>query len=272
MLEKLNLPETDDRWVLGEAGYCLNQLDRSEEAIGYLKRSIELKPDHAWTYCQLGISYKNTNQLEAAEASLKKGLELGYADSWPHYQLAIVYNRMEKYEEALKEVPLGFDEDEKDCSDYHWMMARNLGPLGKHREAIAHLRKANDHDEASLYEEFGWNYSELELYDKALDYFQRAAHLREEKSGWLLAQLGCTEDRLGHHPKADVYLKEALEKGYDTPWFHTVLAYHYWKTGKREEALKWLNMAKDEGRHPDWMDQAFKELEKPKGFKLFKGK
>ena len=77
---------------------------------------------------------------------------------------------------------------------------------------------------------------------------------------------------LGHYPKADAYLKEALEKGYDTPWFHTVLAYHYWKTGKREEALKWLNKAKDEGRHPDWMDQAFKELEKPKGFKLFKGK
>ena len=50
------------------------------------------------------------------------------------------------------------------------------------------------------------------------------------------------------------------------------LAYHYWKTSKREEALKWLNKAKDEGRHPDWMDQAFKELEKPKGFKLFKGK
>ena len=110
-----------------------------------------------------------------------------------------------------------FDEDEKDCSDYHWMMARNLGPLGEHREAIAHLRKAKDHDEAALYEEFGWNYSEMELYDKALDYFQRAAHLREEKSGWLLAQLGCTEARLGHYPKADAYLKEALEKGYDTP-------------------------------------------------------
>ena len=37
-----------------------------------------------------------------------------------------------------------------------------------------------------------------------------------KKSGWLLAQLGCTEARLGHYPKADAYLKEALEKGYDT--------------------------------------------------------
>ncbi|MFQ8583040.1 MAG: tetratricopeptide repeat protein [Holdemania massiliensis] len=149
------------------------------------KRSIKLKPDNAWTYCQLGISYKNIDQLEEAEASLKKGLDMGYADSWPHYQLAVVYNRMEKYEEALKEVPLGFDEEEKDCSDYHWMMARNLGPMGEHREAIVHLRKAKDHDEASLYEEFGWNYSEMELYDKALDYFQRPI-IRQERVGcWL---------------------------------------------------------------------------------------
>ena len=41
---------------------------------------------------------------------------------------------------------------------------------------------------------------------------------------------------------------------------------------RREEALKWLKIAKAEGRDSEWMAQAQKELEKPKGFKLFKGK
>ena len=78
-------PQVIDGWFsLGNA-YLREQ--RYEEAIGYFKRALELKPDYDLALINMANSYRALGQDEAAVTGYEHYLRIDPKNAWVHYQL-----------------------------------------------------------------------------------------------------------------------------------------------------------------------------------------
>lgn len=160
--------------LLSEIGYVLGQLERCEEAAGYLERAEKLGRNDIWIYSEIGWDFGGMGKYEEAMEYFEKVVEMGRDDSWINLQIAWCLSRMNKDEEAVdyylkgKELSTGTDE---------WL-EYNLGvsyrKLGKYSEALECQNKVL---EMGAYR--GWVHLELaDIYaeigerDKALEYLK----------------------------------------------------------------------------------------------------
>ena len=83
-------------------GSILNYVDRSNEAISFIKKGILLNPFPLhWYYSALGRAYADSGQYDNAIKALNKSIEIN--PSWIAYlSLAIVYGNL-GYEKEAKE-------------------------------------------------------------------------------------------------------------------------------------------------------------------------
>jgi len=66
----------DDARVCGEYGKTLALLGRSDDAIAFLKRAIELKPNDWTLYSAIGVAFDQKSQFADAKAAYQRGLQL----------------------------------------------------------------------------------------------------------------------------------------------------------------------------------------------------
>lgn len=66
----------DDARVCGEYGKTLVSLGRSDDAIAFLKRAIELKPDDWTLYSAIGAAFDQKSQFADAKTAYQRGLQL----------------------------------------------------------------------------------------------------------------------------------------------------------------------------------------------------
>lgn len=76
VLAQLMLVAPDDPRIVGEYGKVLAQQGRSNDALAFLKRAIELQPDNWTFYSALGVTYDQLAQRDKAEAAYKHALSL----------------------------------------------------------------------------------------------------------------------------------------------------------------------------------------------------
>jgi len=86
-------------------GSVLNYMDRSHEAIPFIKKGIRLNPFPLhWYYSTLGRAYSDSGQYDVAIKAFKKSIEVN--PSWlAYFGLAIVYSHL-GYEKEAKEAGL----------------------------------------------------------------------------------------------------------------------------------------------------------------------
>jgi tetratricopeptide (TPR) repeat protein len=96
--------ETQDPTPVLNLGRLLLNLGKTEEALTYLTRAVELGPEHSKTHEQLGKAHSFAGELEAAQRELKKAIELNPEDAHLHYVLAQFYQRAGMTEEAKHEL------------------------------------------------------------------------------------------------------------------------------------------------------------------------
>ncbi len=72
-------------------GNAYKNLGKSEDAISYYERAIELEPASAQIYHNLALTYKDIGEIEQAIAFYKKAItrDLTYAKAY--YNLALAY-------------------------------------------------------------------------------------------------------------------------------------------------------------------------------------
>jgi Flp pilus assembly protein TadD len=85
-------------------GRLLLKLDKTEEALEYLARAVELGPEHALAHEQLGKAHSYTGDLEAAEKELERAIQLNPGDAHLHYVLAQLYRRLGMPDKADREL------------------------------------------------------------------------------------------------------------------------------------------------------------------------
>jgi protein O-mannosyl-transferase len=79
-----------------------NQQDTFNLAKKYLKRALEIYPDHYAALSHLGVIYLYENKFDSAYTYLKKGLELLPNDIDLNFNYGLVLFNLKKYDEAIK--------------------------------------------------------------------------------------------------------------------------------------------------------------------------
>ncbi len=219
----------NDAWINVEYGACLAGLGKYEEAIEKFEYALSLKDeekDLAFIYNQLGWCYRLLGDYEKALECYIKSKEEGKNDAWTNVEIAMCYENLNDYEKALEYALIAYDLDRDDI--------RSLS-------------------------EVGWIYNCKEKYEDALPFLLRAEELRRDDE-WLNTEIGINLGRSGKINEGIERLKKSLtmvdkDNISQKIFINSELAWLYGRLEdpQPEEALKYLNTAKELGREDEWI-------------------
>ena len=219
----------NDAWINVEYGACLAGLGKYEEAIEKFEYALSLKDeekDLAFIYNQLGWCYRLLGDYEKALECYIKSKEEGKNDAWTNVEIAMCYENLNDYEKALEYALIAYDLDRDDI--------RSLS-------------------------EVGWIYNCKEKYEDALPFLLRAEELGRDDE-WLNTEIGINLGRSGKINEGIERLKKSLtmvdkDNISQKIFINSELAWLYGslEDPQPEEALKYLNAAKELGRDDEWI-------------------
>ena len=178
--------------------------------------------------------YDNLDQYKEGLKYVKKAIKLGRNDAWINVEYGACLAGLGKYEEAIEkfEYALSLKDEEKDL--------------------------------AFIYNQLGWCYRLLgdnckEKYEDALPFLLRAEELRRDDE-WLNTEIGINLGRSGKINEGIERLKKSLtmvdkDNISQKIFINSELAWLYGRLEdpQPEEALKYLNTAKELGREDEWI-------------------
>ena len=187
-------PDTADAW-LSKARTAFNR-GQYNKAIKYNKKAIKLNPNLAAAYFSLGNIYKDyKKKYNKAIKCFKKTVELRPSHAFAYLSLGDIYNTKKKnYDEAIKYYEKAIESD----PDF-WHAYFSLGVVyfrGKqdYDNAIKYFQKTINlyPKDAFAYRHLGYIYHAQGNEEKAIEYYKKAAKLRDEDSQQFLRDKNIT--------------------------------------------------------------------------------
>ena len=206
-------------------------MDKYEEAIEKFEYALSLNDedkdkDLAFTHGQLGCYHRNLENYEEAIKYLMLSKEEGINDVWTNLELAMCYENLEDYEKALEYALVAYELDKDDIG------------------AISEV--------ATIYDN-------LENYEEALPFLLRAEELRRNDE-WINTEIALNLGRSGKTHEALERLEKSLtlvdeDRINQRIFINSEIAWNYGRLEEPhpEEALKYLNIAKELGREDAWI-------------------
>ena len=192
-------PAAYDAYLRGR--YHLNRRDAAgfEQAIGYFNQSLERNPNFALAYAGLSDCYTllsfegaTPDASAKARAAALKAVALDDDSAEPHTSLAGIDVLEWSWPDAEKEFQRALALNPNYALAHHWHGNLYLSPLGRHAEAIAELKRAQELDPLSLIvqTDLGYAYFFAGQYDAALSEYQKvlAANPSFAPVHWVLEQ------------------------------------------------------------------------------------
>jgi TolB-like protein len=192
-------PEAYDAYLRGR--YHLNRRDAEgfEQAIGYFNQSLEKNPNFALAYaglsdCYTLLSFEGGTPEASAKArtAALKSVALDDNSAEPHTSLAGIDVFAWDWPGAEKEFQRALALNPNYALAHHWHGNLYLSPLGRHAEAIAELKRAQELDPLSLIvqTDLGFAYYFAGQYDAAFSQYQKvlAANPSFAPAHWVLYQ------------------------------------------------------------------------------------
>jgi serine/threonine-protein kinase len=242
-------------FMLASALACTN---RNEEAVGYHRAALAVRPDAAPAWHNLGNTLLALGQLDEAIAVLEQCLRLEPMHGWAHAELGRALRAKGRTDEAINHLqtalklgqPMAFE---------HTELARALQDKQQWDEAIAHYREAVklEPNRAALHYDLGMALRSPSHQDESIEELREAVTLDPNWS-WAAANLGSVLMDRGRLDEAVGELREAVALApQDLPaqeWLRTALI----RQGKLEEARAAWQKALDAGpaEHDAWFGYA----------------
>ncbi len=246
-------PEAYESYLKGRYFWNKRTADGLKAALAYFKQAIEEDPNYARAYSGLADTYALLGDWQyavmtpkeafpKAKAAAIKALELDSSLSEAHTSLGYSLRAFDwNFDSAGKEFRQAIEINPGYATAHHWN-AMNLGLLGRPKEALVEMRKAENLDPLSL------------IINADLAEFLLLTHSYDEsvKQGRKIIEMDSTF-AIGHKQLADAYLlkqmdkdaveelQEAVRLSGGSPICIADLARAYAASGKMNEAVKLLN-------------------------------
>ena len=269
--------DRNDVHVLSELGVIYGCMEKYEEALLFLLRAEKLDKNDEWINTEIAINLGRSGKVNEGIERLKKSLTMVGEDDIDrkiiiNSELAWFYGKLEesKTDVALKHLnkakELGRDDE--------WLHSEMGYQLGQNpetsKEALEHFEKAMKlgRKDAWIFEMVACTLFNLDRYEEALDYFRKA--YTEKNDNWYLYSMGNCLRVLERYEEAIEVLLEsrqislAEEDEVDGEDFE--LAYCYIGMGDKENAKKYLDLARDsvikQGALNEYVKEDIEEIEK----------
>ena len=269
--------DKNDVHVLSELGVIYGCMEKYEEALSFLLRAEKLDKNDEWINTEIAINLGRSGKVNEGIERLKKSLTMVGKDDIDrkiiiNSELAWFYGKLEesKTDVALKHLnkakELGRDDE--------WLHSEMGYQLGQNpetsKEALEHFEKAMKlgRKDAWIFEMVACTLFNLDRYEEALDYFRKA--YTEKNDNWYLYSMGNCLRVLERYEEAIEVLLEsrrislAEEDAVDGEDFE--LAYCYIGMGDKENAQKYLDLARDsvikQGALNEYVKEDIEEIEK----------
>ena len=269
--------DRNDVHVLSELGVIYGCMEKYEEALSFLLRAEKLDKNDEWINTEIAINLGRSGKVNEGIERLKKSLTMVGEDDIDrkiiiNSELAWFYGKLDepKIDVALKHLNKA-KELGRDDEWLHSEMGYQLGQSPKtSKEALEHFEKAMKlgRKDAWIFEMVACTLFNLDRYEEALDYFKKA--YTEKNDNWYLYSMGNCLRVLERYEEAIEVLLEsrrislAEEDEVDGEDFE--LAYCYIGMGDKENAKKYLDLARDsvikQGALNEYVKEDIEEIEK----------
>ncbi len=229
--------------------YLWNQRTKESlnKALGYFENAIEKDPSYARAYLGLADCYlilgdhgylPGNETFPKAKALAAKALELDDGIYEAHATLAFVLQYEWNWAGCEREFRLAIELSPSYASAHQWY-GIYLNSVGRHKEALAEMRKAQELDPLSpiIKTNIAHPYFYERRYDEAINQYKRVLetdpNFLPARSGlaWAYAFKSMFEEAM-----AEIQKEKALSPGYFR--LNGLLAYVYAMSGRREDAMK----------------------------------
>ena len=269
--------DRNDVHVLSELGVIYGCMEKYEEALSFLLRAEKLDKNDEWINTEIAINLGRSGKVNEGIERLKKSLTMVGEDDIDrkiiiNSELAWFYGKLDepKTDVALKHLNIAKELGRDD----EWLHSEIGYQLGQNpetsKEALEHFEKAMKlgRKDAWIFEMVACTLFNLDRYEEALDYFRKA--YTEKNDNWYLYSMGNCLRVLERYEEAIEVLLEsrrislAEEDAVDGEDFE--LAYCYIGMGDKENAQKYLDLARDsvikQGALNEYVKEDIEEIEK----------
>jgi tetratricopeptide (TPR) repeat protein len=236
-----------DFWLNHDLAFALGRLKlpQLDEAIGYYRAALALRPRSPTVHVSFGIALDNSGRSAEALQVYRQAIDLEPGSFEAHNNLGLVLNDLGKHAEAVKALRRAI-ELRPGAAGAHYNLGIALDGLGKHVEAVKAYRQAIHlkPDHAKVHNNLGKALNELGKHAEAARALRRAIELKPDNVaahinlGNALAAKG-----RGDVEGAIACYKQALSLKPDSPQAYYNLGLVLNDLGKHAEAVKALRRA-----------------------------
>jgi tetratricopeptide (TPR) repeat protein len=215
---------------------------KCDEALAALKKAVEQKPDYAEAWYEMGWCYNETQQFSLAQDVLQKSNQFKKGQYLTLYELGFALLHVNRIDEALAfynqalQLNPSFTQAYVAKGDLYKDYKENTA------EALASYLKALQLDTSfnKVYYWVGWCYNDLEQYQLAVPYLQKAITF-ETQNYLSYTELGFSYYSMGQYSNAvDILIKsDALKPKFDVTLYYLGLSYI--KVQRKADAVKRYN-------------------------------
>jgi tetratricopeptide (TPR) repeat protein/serine/threonine protein kinase len=230
-----------DFWTNHHLGVALllNQpRELQQEAVGFFRAAVALRPDSPGARVNLGKALHDIGRLDEAVAAYQKAINLEPNYGAAYNNLGVTLTEKSRLDEAITALREAV-QLRPNTADFHANLARALDCQEKLDEAAAESRKALDLDPDNAFAHSIWAsvLNHRGRLDEAISECEKAIKLKPENAaahsmlGWLLGMKGKWEEALSKH-------QDAIKLDPNSANVHVSLGDTLCDMGKFEEAIK----------------------------------
>ncbi|MCA1850333.1 MAG: tetratricopeptide repeat protein, partial [Acidobacteria bacterium] len=225
------------------------------KSIDYFQQAIVMDPGYALSYAGLADAYAllplNVNvpakeALPKAKAAAARALEIDETLAEAHASLGYVKYQLDwDWAGAEREFRRAIELNPNYVTAHHWY-SNFLSGMGRHAEAMAEMKKAQELEPLSLVINAGvaWAFLYERQYDQAIEQFRKTLEL-DPNFNRAHTGLGLIYEQKGMHKEAIAALQKARELSGSSPLIVAFLGHAYATAGKRSEARAVVNELKE---------------------------
>jgi tetratricopeptide (TPR) repeat protein len=224
--------------VYSNLGLALQERGRVDEAIVEYRKAIELNPTNARAHSNLGYALSRKGSVDEAIAEHRKAIELDPELAAAHNNLGSVLRVKGRVDEAIVEYQKAIQLDPKYAAPHSSLGNALLEGKGRVDEAIAEHRKAVELDpkDALLHFNLGNSLRVKGHVDEAIAEWRKAIELGPEFTG-ARQNLGNALIETGRLEEAILEYRKAIQLDPKDVGAHTSLGYALHNTGRADEAI-----------------------------------
>jgi TolB-like protein/DNA-binding winged helix-turn-helix (wHTH) protein/Flp pilus assembly protein TadD len=289
-------PEAYESYLKGRYFWNKRTADGLKVALAYFTQAIEEDPKYAQAYSGLADTYTLLGDwqyavmtpkeaLPKAKAAALKALELDSALGEAHTSLAVCLDGFDwDFDTAEKEFQRAIELNPGYATAHHWY-AWHLSHIGRNKEAIAEMRKAEDLDPLSLiiktelaellvlahaydesirqsrktiemdpnfalaHNQLGQAYFQKQMYEPAIAELEKSVQL-SGGSPACIANLARAYAASGRRSEAEMLLSDLKKRSSPNASLASQIAIVYAALGDRDQAMNWLEKGYEERFNP----------------------